>query len=90
MIQYAKARTDLTPVPVSPEDPLPVIVSGLDGTLTVEGNVIIDDTDLAKEATLAALSAKIGTTADAAWDGVAATATVIALLKKIALNTVPA
>ena len=32
-------------------------------------------------------SAAIGTVSDAAWDGVAADATVISLLKAIALNT---
>lgn len=32
----------------------------------------------------------IGTPADEPWDGVAAEATVISLLKKIALNTTPA
>jgi hypothetical protein len=35
-------------------------------------------------------STAIGTPADEAWDGVAAEATVISLLKKIALNTEPA
>ena len=34
-------------------------------------------------------SAAIGTPSDAPWDGVAANATVISLLKKIALNTAP-
>lgn len=43
--------------------------------------------NVATEATLAALSAKIGTVADAAWTGVG-DATVISLLKAIALNTV--
>lgn len=36
-----------------------------------------------------ALASVIGTTADAAWDGASATATVISLLKKIANNTLP-
>ena len=36
------------------------------------------------------LAAAIGSPDDEAWDGVAASATVIALLKKIALNTEPA
>lgn len=38
----------------------------------------------------AALSAAIGSTDDAAWDGMDADATVISLLKAIALNTTPA
>lgn len=36
------------------------------------------------------LNTAIGAPADAAWDGVAASASVIALLKKIAVNTEPA
>lgn len=42
----------------------------------------------ATEATLAAVSTAIGTKADAAWSGTG-DASVISLLKKIALNTTP-
>lgn len=39
---------------------------------------------------LAAINTAIGAKTDAAWDGVAASASVISLLKAIALNTTPA
>ena len=42
------------------------------------------------EGAASGFSDAIGSPADAAWDGVAANATVISLLKAIALNTTPA
>jgi hypothetical protein len=44
-------------------------------------------TGAATETTLAAVNTAIGAKTDAAWDGVAASASVISLLKAIALNT---
>jgi hypothetical protein len=55
-------------------------VTSSGGSTSISGTVATTNT---------ALQTAIGTTADAAWDGVAATATVISLLKKIALNTTP-
>lgn len=55
-----------------------VMIVGLDGDVEITGDAVVDTS---------ALEALIGTTADAPWDGAAADATVISLLKAIALNT---
>jgi hypothetical protein len=61
-------------------------------TAAVEGQLTPLSMDLGRalRTTDASLATAIGSPTDAAWDGVAASATVISLLKAIALNTEPA
>lgn len=57
-----------------------VHVVGLEGDVEITGDAVVDTS---------ALEALIGSTDDAPWDGQEANATVISLLKAIAINTAP-
>jgi hypothetical protein len=68
----------------------PTLTDGQKTDLQVDfrGNLLVADGFSGEFA--AATATAIGEPTDAAWDGVAASATVIALLKAIAINTTPA
>jgi hypothetical protein len=70
-----------------------VVVIGADGQPLAPGS-LSGDASAANQAAgntkLDALNTAIGTKTDAAWDGVAASASVISILKAIALNSTPA